>query len=236
MSNRTTRNALLVTVFAVFATGLAGCHLYLGDDDGDYCNDWSCSDTPPIDNPAGWSCTSNSNCAAGCFCNDDNYCEEFGFCETNDDCPSGFSCDDRSSCVPGAGGEPPPIERCTVDSECSDDLVCDTSRGICIPPYIDPPAASCQGSLNCSSAPPICPVGSTPAIQFGCYTGECIVNADCPDGAPLTCSDHAESACLEDATCGSVYRGVNCTADTGEECTSGSLDCTCESFVFDYCE
>jgi hypothetical protein len=90
--------------------------------------------------------------------------------------------------------------------------------------------------VTCENAPPICPEGSTPAIESRCYTGECVLDADCPDGAPLECSDLAESACIDDATCESVYRGVNCTSDTGEDCTSGSVNCTCESFQFDYCE
>ena len=240
MPNQSFRNVFFVAILAVFAAGLAGCHLYLGDGDDSYCDEWGCADEPNDVGGNGWSCSSNIDCAAGCYCSGYGYCQEYGFCASSVDCPSGFTCDERSTCVPdGAppgGGEPPPIERCTLDSECSDDFVCDTSRGLCIPPYIVPPGPNCQGPIGCEDAAPVCPIGSTPAIEFGCYTGDCIVDSDCPDGAPLECIDRVESACIADATCRSVYRGVNCTSDIGDECTSGSVDCTCESFQFDYCE
>lgn len=228
--------AFFVAIFAVLVTGLAGCHLYLGDSDSEYCDEWGCTDEPGDvgDGPGGWACTSNQDCAAGCFCSGVGLCEEFGFCDTIGDCPEGFVCDGRSSCVP-AGGEAPPTERCEVTSDCSDDFVCD-NRGLCVPPYIDPIGPSCQTPVTCDDPQPICPAGSTPAIEARCYNGACMLKSDCPDGAPLECSDLAEAACVEDESCGSVYRGVNCTSDTGEECTSGAVDCTCESFQFDYCE
>ena len=65
-----------------------------------------------------------------------------------------------------------------------------------------------------------------------------MAKSDCPDGAPFACSDlnDDEAACISNATCGTVYKGVNCTADNGDTCTSGSVNCTCESFDYDYCE
>ncbi len=227
-------NAFFVAIFALLATGLAGCHLYLDDGDDNYCDEWGCTDDTGTDVVIGGSCASNYDCAAGCYCSDDGACEEFGFCESNANCPAGFVCDDRGSCVP-SGGEAPPTERCTLTSDCSGEFVCD-DRGLCIPPWINPPGPTCQAPVTCSADAPICPAGSTPAIESDCYTGECMLDSDCPDGAPFECSDLSESACVEDPICGSVYRGVNCTSDTGDECTSGSVNCTCESFQFDYCE
>ena len=97
----------------------------------------------------------------------------------------------------------------------------------------------------------------------GCYctddrwceeSGFCEIDADCFDG--FVCDDRStcipegdpepepscadldsnESACIAAVSCEPVYRGVNCTSDTGEECTSGAENCSCESFVLDRCE
>jgi hypothetical protein len=61
---------------------------------------------------------------------------------------------------------------------------------------------------------------------------------ECPDGAPFACSDlnASEDACIANVACGAVYKGVNCTSDTGADCTSGSDNCTCESFELDRCD
>jgi hypothetical protein len=65
-----------------------------------------------------------------------------------------------------------------------------------------------------------------------------MLKSECPDGAPFACSDlnNDESACSANATCEAVYKGVNCTSDTGDICTSGDANCTCESFEFDRCD
>ena len=73
----------------------------------------------------------------------------------------------------------------------------------------------------------------------GCYNGECIADADCPDGAPITCADHAdEDTCLADATCEVIYRGINCTDPTPNDdipCSDPADDCTCEEYRFFEC-
>jgi hypothetical protein len=181
MPNEICRSAFLVAIFALLATGLAGCHLYVDDGEGDPCDEGACADDPvDVGNPdagvdpndmgnpdnadagaGALSCTANVGCGAGCYCSDAGFCEEAGFCQSDTDCQAGFECDDRDTCVPA----------------CSE-----------------------------------------------------------PDEAPPECSDLSELTCIEDATCSSVYRGVNCTSDNGDECTDGSEDCTCESFQFDYCE
>lgn len=58
-----------------------------------------------------------------------------------------------------------------------------------------------------------------------------------PEPTP-TCSDldAQETACIAAELCNPVYRGVNCTSDTGEECTAGAESCSCESFELDRCE
>ena len=97
----------------------------------------------------------------------------------------------------------------------------------------------------------------------GCYCGAdswceeagfCESDADCTDG--FACDDRSscvpesepepepecsdlnteETLCIEAAACAPVYRGVNCTSETGVECTAGAQDCSCETFVLDRCE
>ena len=65
-----------------------------------------------------------------------------------------------------------------------------------------------------------------------------MLKTDCPDGAPFECSDlnGSESDCVANAGCSPVYTGVNCTSADGSVCTSGSANCTCESFEYGYCE
>ena len=74
---------------------------------------------------------------------------------------------------------------------------------------------------------PIAPIEGPPV--------PCEITSEVPEVVTLQCTS-THGACVEDAECGSVYRGVNCTSATGDECTSGSANCTCESFQFDYCE
>ena len=317
------KNALMITALAFFSTALAGCHLYFEDDDGGNnrpgytycdetgcydCDDWGCYPGDGRGEP-GWTCTSNYDCAGGCYCSDDGFCEEAGFCSNDSECAPGFECDDRASCVPEGStdvctsdascpsgsfcdeqsgacvgswtcddGAPGADESCGMGFECDErntcvpqpctddgmcqegcycdevagdcietatcdasggcfgDLVCDLDRNTCVPP--DEIGPTCQGDVFCEIDPPVCPVGSTPAIESGCYTGACMAKTDCPDGAPFECSDlnNDENACIGNNSCSTVYKGVNCTSPGGDECTGGSVNCTCESFEYDYCE
>lgn len=207
------RHALLITTFTLSSIALGGCNLYLSDgDDGSSCRGSECDTTPPpsqpsdsFDAPDGGiviGCSSNEECAAGCYCDIDDSCQEAGFCDSTGDCPAGFECDDRDSCVPI----------------------------VAVP--------TCRGDVYCADAAPICPVGSTAEIESGCYTGSCMLKTECPDGAPFACADlnASEASCAANSDCSSVYKGIGCTSDTGAECTGGSANCSCESFVFDYCE
>lgn len=226
------------------------------DDTGCYwCDDWGCYPTGGGDGVGpGWDCSNNADCAAGCYCSADGLCEEAGFCTWDEDCPSGFVCDDRSSCVPEGSedgcqsdDECPTGSICDLDANlctssgtcdgagdtCQDGYECDTVRDTCVPE----PAQTCQGEVVCDVTAPICPAGSTPVIVDGCYSGECMAKDQCPDGAPFACSDldDDETACFQHASCSPVYKGVNCTNPNGEQCSSEDANCTCESFVYDYC-
>ena len=60
-----------------------------------------------------------------------------------------------------------------------------------------------------------------------------------PDAAPFeACTDLSahESLCISHLDCSPVYRGIGCTAEDGSECTGASVDCSCDSFQYDYCE
>jgi len=200
-------------------------------------------------------CTSDASCPTNSYCDTQSgqcvgswHCDNFG-----NSCSPGFECDARNTCVPVSCSNDNAcqqgcycdeassdcIETTTCDSlgNCPGSMVCDTARNTCLPPdAIDGP--TCQSTVTCQSAAPICPAGSTPAIENGCYTGSCMAKADCPDGAPFACSDlnNDENACSANSACSSVFKGVNCTAPNGATCTGGTANCTCESFQFDYCE
>lgn len=67
--------------------------------------------------PPGFSCTMDTNCAAGCFCAN-GVCTEGGFCGTDQDCGTDFHCDtNRSSCIPTSsigGCQGDILDSCTV--------------------------------------------------------------------------------------------------------------------------
>ena len=76
-----------------------------------------------------------------------------------------------------------------------------------------------------------------------CFEGfRCDDRSTCiPEGEPEPepgCSDlnADESACIAASSCEPVYRGINCTSETGEECTSGAENCSCEAFALDRCD
>lgn len=125
----------------------------------------------------------------------------------------------ESGCEPRPDGDeppPPPPQLCEGDEDCAKGCYC-SSEGVC------EESNWCFGNLDCAEG-------------FVCnLTGTC-VPADEPPPPPLTCEDQGEAACVADDSCSPVYRGVNCTSETGEACTSESVNCSCESFAFDSCE
>jgi hypothetical protein len=178
--------------------------------------------------------------------NDDDYEEECWWDECNGNGPTtrlpdaggGWECDSNDQCAAGcycANGWCEETGFCDQYTTCTDGLTCD-DRGTCVPEA--EPAVTCQGDVFCDVEAPICPAGSTPAIEFGCYTGQCMDKDDCPDGAPFACSDFdgLEQTCISSLICEPIYKGVNCTSNDGSACTAGDVDCTCESFEYDRCD
>lgn len=237
--------------FLVAVAALAGCELYF---DG---NGSSGGSRPPSGSGgSGYGCTSDTDCAAGCYCDaSSGTCTEGGFCAQDSDCGPGYHCDTmRSSCEPNPAG-------CTADADCPSGSVCTngtcTSTCACMTDadavsqgfgYCDEtrstcengsdPNGSCGGAISClltqGSTPPSCPSGEVPLISNGCYTGACEAIGSC-DTAPGCTVINDESDCLGRTDCAPSYNGINCHKPDGTACHSGDTNCTCGSFVFDHC-
>ena len=263
-----------VVAIATVST-LAGCDLYFGGsgsggDRWTYCGSdgfYSChgdncewvSATCPADGgtgtPTGGACTVNTDCAAGCFCQDGT-CAEGGFCTMDSDCGPGYHCDTaRSSC------EPNPTTTCTSNADCANGTVCDTTTGSCTATctcetdaqavaggfdYCDEtrftcmkgsdPVGNCTGTLSCQVTPPLCNEHEVPGIFAGCYTGQCRAIAVC-EAAPTCAAIQHEDDCLGRPTdCSTVYTGINCKKTDGSACHAGDTGCLCDSFQFSSCQ
>jgi len=247
------------------AATLTGCELYFGDKDeggrsecradGYYvCDDnggceWAGAECPD-GGGGGFSCTENTDCAAGCYCQD-GVCEEAGFCGGEEQCPDGFHCDvDRSSCEPNTcddgvacpSGQICENGECTSTCSCANDQeaiaggygYCDEATSTCYPGT--DPAGSCAGTVTCNIVAPTCAVGEVPLIKDDCYTGACKAIAQC-DTAPSCAALKHEPDCLgRIADCSAVYTGIGCTKPDGTQCNAGDTNCTCQSFNFNSCQ
>ncbi len=209
---------LLLGIALLGMTTLGGCVIYdTYDDDDDgytYCDEsgcWYCDDYgcyPDGDN--GWgTCTSNYDCAAGCYCAADGSCQEQGFCSTDADCPDGFVCDDRASCVPEGSDT-----GCNADEDCPEGSFCDEMAGVCV------------GSGQCTDDTQ-CPVGMACNVERGtCEPVPCTSDDQCLEGCYCnedTGACEESGTCTEDADCG---EGFEC--DTGRAtcvpCENGTCD------------
>src|ERR1700691_2303684 len=109
--------AMMVATVAVLGV-MAGCGLYFGDQSQsgwNYCGSdgyYQCdsndncqrTSTTCPSGGTGYTCGSNADCAAGCYCSNGE-CTEGGFCGSDSDCGSGYTCDTtRSSCEPTPPG------------------------------------------------------------------------------------------------------------------------------------
>jgi hypothetical protein len=246
----------------------AGCYCDPDTDmcqEGGFCNsDDDCAEGFVCDNrsscvPAepggGDECNADGDCDPGSFCDESSGdCVSSGDCTADDQCPDGQTCDEeRQTCIPApcdensdcptgsycdvTSGECVGSSVCGEDGSCPDGSTCDTDTNTCVPDQPAPP--TCQGAVTCDEAAPVCEQGTNPAVVNGCYTGECIADADCPDGAPTECRDHADAAsCEADTACEAIWRGINCTDPTPNDdttCDDPSDDCECADFRFLEC-
>jgi len=219
------------------------------EDDDDCPNGFECdSRSTCVPEDPSDECTRDDQCPEGSFCDErTGECVDSSGCRRDDECPTGQICDEeRRTCIPapcdddsdcpdgycnettGQCVESPTCDRCPEGMECNED----TNR--CVPVEPEPP--TCQGEVTCSDPPPSCPDGTNPGIVNGCYNGQCIADADCPDGPPIFCSDHTtEAECIADEGCEPVYRGINCRDPNNVPCTEPSSMCICESYRFYEC-
>ncbi|MCX5741265.1 MAG: hypothetical protein NT062_02060 [Proteobacteria bacterium] len=262
-----------LAVACAMTSMLAGCELYFdghdnGSDHWNYCGSdgyydcygdactWVTSSCPVGGGSggSGYSCTSSTDCAAGCYCAN-GLCEEAGFCATDADCGAGFHCNtDRASCEAN-----PPQPTCAADSECPSGAVCadgactstcscttdaqaqqggygycDESRNTCVPGT--DPAGTCAGTITCNIVAPTCAAGSVPLILDGCYTGECRVITTCGETPSCGALSH-EADCLNRASdCSAVYTGTGCHKPDGSACHAGDQNCLCSNFTFNSCD
>lgn len=133
-------------------------------------------------------------------------------CAANTDCASGYICDASSgvaTCVA--------TETCDTPADCDAGFWCD-------------PRNTCVYTGQCSAEAPACTAGP------GLYCNE--DRNTCEPNAPgsVACADLIDEVqCAERADCVPVYEGINCDDPTGASCSANAANCTCESFVFDFC-
>lgn len=189
---------------------------------GYYCDEGSgaCIPSTACDpsNPA--------SCGTGFLCNGAGTCEPIG-CTDDSACAAGCYCDPNGNCAESC--------YCTTDAEAqaSGFGFCDEPRNTCMP-GADPDRGSCNAPVTCALGAPTCAAGQVPLIKDGCYTGECVGINTCDVPPPCTALN-TEALCLVDQACHPEYTGRNCTTPDGAACTSGAMNCTCQSYAFDEC-
>ncbi len=108
---------------------------------------------------------------------------------------------------------------CTVDEDCGVGMECDEDRDTCVPadPDLPPP--------TCVEDPAVCGADQV-----------CDTEGDEPVCRDAICDDRTDiDSCTADENCSNVFTGLNCTDPTGADCTEGSSNCVCESFVWADC-
>ena len=232
---------------------LAGCQLYFGSSDSSGpsgSGPGGPGGRPPGGTAPGNSCTTDQQCASGCFCADGT-CTEAGFCKVDSDCGSGFHCDiSRASCIPNP--------QCTANEQCTQGSTCDPATGGCVTtckcasdaeaiaqgagwcdearstcmPGADP-AGACNGAISCTTAPPACDENQVALVKDGCFTGACRAIAACEAAPACEALQHQDDCTTRSADCAIVFIGRNCTGST---CGVSPVDCTCKTYDFSACE
>jgi hypothetical protein len=217
------------------ASVLAGCQLYFGSNDDD-------SRGGRGGNPPGSACVNNSDCAAGCFC-EDGTCAEAGFCGSDADCGAGFRCDTaRSSCIPNpactsneacGNGSICDNGGCVATCACANDAEavqqgagwCDVARNTCMKGTN--PVGACTGAVTCTTAAPVCPEGEVPGRKDGCFTGTCRAIDGCEAAPECKVLQHELDCRARSADCREITIGQDCHRPDGSNCNSGDTDCVC---------
>jgi hypothetical protein len=245
----------LAITFATLSS-LAGCQLYFGSGSNGKGSSGPNAGDPGAGGPTGGgtapgsTCTSDKQCASGCFCADGT-CTEGGFCKLDTDCGNGFHCDtSRASCIPNA--------QCTANEQCAPGSMCDTTGGAgCVvtckctsdaeaimqgAAWCDEtrntcmtgsdPAGNCTTAVTCTAAPPACPENQVALVKDGCFTGACRAIATCEAAPVCHALQHQDDCAARSADCSSVFVGRNCHGTT---CGTSNVDCVCESYQYSEC-
>jgi hypothetical protein len=231
-----------LAILIAMASVLAGCQLYFGSSDS--------SSGPNGGSPPGSSCTSDKQCASGCFCADGT-CAEGGFCGADKDCGNGFHCDmARSSCIPNpactaneqcAQGSTCDNGGCIATCTCANDADavkqgagwCDVARNTCMSGTN--PAGACTGAITCTTAAPKCNEGEVAGRKDGCFTGTCRPIAACEAAPECKAITHEKDCQARAADCSETTIGRNCHRPDGTDCQSGDMNCVCLDIAFQSC-
>jgi hypothetical protein len=225
------------------AFALAGCQLYFGSNDDDRGGGRG-------GNPPGSACTRDSECAAGCFC-EDGTCAEAGFCGADKDCGNGFHCDmARSSCIPNpacsasqpcSGGFVCENDACVATCSCENDADavrqgagwCDLDRKTCM--RGTNPLGACTGAITCTTKSPECPAGQVAGRTDGCFTGTCRPIDGCEAAPECKALQHELDCRARNVDCREITIGQDCHRPDGSNCNAGDTDCVCRINSFSGC-
>jgi hypothetical protein len=210
---------------------------------------WATDTTGPIQGGGcagldAWECSRHDDCKAihagnGCYVGAEDgaalmdcdplgwflACEDEGIgCYSDYECPAGMRCNAWEICLPppgcGGAGDDPGTGQPYYDC----DAAC---YGTCVPTDPTDPG-SCWGPIYCDALTPDCPMGTTPGIKDGCWTGLCIPLDECEPTVVECSMVTSEDECLARPDCTTYYEGYNCVCDS-----SGA--CYCADWKFSYC-
>jgi hypothetical protein len=149
-------------------------------------------------------CTSDAECAAGCYCLNGN-CEETSICTADNQCPAGQTCDEnRTTCEPITGTCYTPAVCNVAPPACNAGELAEVANGcytgLCLPEAScpdDPPAPACDEITDwnaCLAAAPECT-----AVVGGTNCHRPYGSACQPMDSDCTCDTYTFLGCVDAA-------------------------------------
>ena len=170
------------------------------------CVDDSCTSTGSGSGSA-FSCTTDSQCAQGCYCDSaTSTCAESGFCTMDSDCSGGLMCDVSRNTCNQTGSAP---MACQSDKDCASGETCDAASG------------QCKGQSMCKSDAE-CGVGFT--CQDGsCAPAACNGNDSCTPGSMCpTAGKSCMNTCMCTTDAQAQAGGYDYCDETRDTCMKGT--------------
>jgi hypothetical protein len=166
-----------------------GCRVDGDCRDGTYCNEGTCSLSPPGPQGYGWPCRDADGCESG-YCalwRGEGICsEECDFTEPGAGCPAGSVCRDVScgvgACIEGSLGAGGEGDACGTNDDCATGLCAEIEGArVCALPC-DPRADTCAGHCAplgdacgaCAEGPRLGGIGSACTADEECIFGVCV--------------------------------------------------------------